>query len=98
LAAALRRSIIIMMINGPSFAKSNPERLAAWRGAALAYRRCRAEGLGDYESRLAAHAAVAAAWPGCPDPSREASEAIAYAAREHTEWFWRPLRKRRSDD
>jgi hypothetical protein len=62
----------------------------AWRAAVLAYRRAlRATG----EDRLAwpaAHAAFRAALPEMPEEQakQEAHAAIAYAAANHTAWFW----------
>ena len=83
LGAPPRRSIITMMSITPPSETTEPERLAAWRQAALAYRRARGEGRGEHESWIGARDAAAKAWPACPDPGREATQAIAYAARAH---------------
>ena len=70
--------------------KPTPERLPAWRAAALAYRAKRQAGFYDDEAHRAAVAALQAVWPlPWKEASHEAIRAVCYAAREHREWFWR---------
>ena len=66
-----------------------PERTPAWRAACLAYREQRRAGAGDLVAWRAAVAALQAVWP-LPDreAGQEATNAIAYAATHHTQWFW----------
>ena len=66
-----------------------PERLPAWRAACLTYREQRRAGAGDLVAWRAAVAALQAVWP-LPDREarQEATNAIAYAADQHTKWFW----------
>lgn len=64
--------------------------LPGWRAAVLAYRRALRE---TREDRLAWPVALAAFREVLPDmpeaqAKRETTHAIAYAAREHTAWFW----------
>jgi len=64
--------------------------LPGWRAAVLAYRR---EMRATREHRLSWPLAVAAlreVLPEMPDALArlETTHAIAYAAREHTKWFW----------
>jgi hypothetical protein len=67
------------------------ENLPAWRAAVLAYRR---EYQATREDRLASAAAFEALRSVLPDMPEdeakvEARHAIAYAAANHTAWFWR---------
>ena len=66
-----------------------PERLPAWRAACLTYREQRRAGAGDLVAWRAAVAALQAVWP-LPEreAGQEATNAIAYAADQHTKWFW----------
>ena len=75
--------------------KPTPERLPAWRAAALAYRAKRQAGFYDDEAHRAAVAALQAVWPlPWKEASHEAIRAVCYAAREHGEWFWRGVGER----
>jgi hypothetical protein len=69
-------------------ATPNSERLA-WRAACLAYREQRRAGVGDLIAWRAALMALQAVWP-LPDreAGQQATNAIAYAADQHTKWFW----------
>jgi hypothetical protein len=63
----------------------------AWRAAVLAYRgEHRATGH-DFPAWRAALAAFREALPEMPEEQakQETTQAIAYAAAQHTEWFWR---------
>jgi chemotaxis methyl-accepting protein methylase len=65
----------------------------AWRAAVLAYRR---EYRATREDRFASEAAFEAFREVLPDMPEEqakveANHAIAYAATNHTEWFWKGL-------
>jgi hypothetical protein len=65
------------------------ERLPAWRRACLAYREIRQAGGSDQQAHEAAVAAVREVWPlPWKEASAEAVNAIAYATRYHSEWFW----------
>ena len=66
-----------------------PERTPAWRAACVAYREQRRAGAGDLVAWRAAVAALQAVWP-LPEreAGQEATNAIAYASRNHTAWFW----------
>jgi hypothetical protein len=68
-----------------------PERKPAWRAACLAYRAKRQAGAREHQAHRAAVAAVQAVWPGLTEKeaSAEAIQAVAYAAANHTECFWR---------
>ena len=69
---------------------STDERKPAWRLACLAYREKRRAGAGDHEAHEAAVAAVQSVLPlRCKEASAEAVNAVAYATRNHSEWFWR---------
>ena len=65
------------------------DRKPVWRRACLAYREMRQAGAGDQEAHEAAVAAVQEVlqlpWK---EASVEAVNAIAYATRYHSEWFW----------
>jgi hypothetical protein len=65
------------------------ERRPAWRAACVAYREKRRAGASDQEAHEAAVAAVqevlSLTWK---EASAEAVNAIAYATRYHSEWFW----------
>ena len=69
---------------------STDEREPAWRLACLAYREKRRAGARDHEAQEAAVAAVHSVLPlPCKEASAEAVNAVAYATRNHPEWFWR---------
>ncbi|GEM_PF-828555 len=63
----------------------------AWRAACLAYRRERKKGKLDHPAHLAAVNAVLEVMPGISreEASRHAQNAVAWAASEHPQWFWR---------
>ena len=66
------------------------EILPAWRAAVLAYRRSiRADG--DRVARTKAVAALREVLPQMPEAEAEleTTRAIAYAAAQHTDWFWK---------
>jgi hypothetical protein len=66
------------------------ERLPAWRRACLAYREMRQAGASDQEAHLAAVAAVQTVLPlSRKEASVEAVNAIAYATKYYSEWFWK---------
>jgi hypothetical protein len=67
------------------------ERKPAWRRACLAYREIREAGGSDQEAHEAAVAAVQQVLPllSQNEASAEAVNAIAYATKYHSEWFWR---------
>jgi hypothetical protein len=70
--------------------KPTEQRKPAWRLACLAYRAKRREGSSD---QAAHEAAVAAVQSVLPLPwSTEAVNAVAYATKHHSEWFWRGLK------
>jgi hypothetical protein len=72
--------------------KPNPteEPMPAWRLACLAYREKRSEGSSDQEAHEAAVAAVQSVLPlPWKEASAEAVNAVAYATKHHSEWFWR---------
>ena len=77
----------------PSSAHQIPtdERKPAWRRACLAYREIRQAGGSDQEAHEAAVAAVLSVWPTLiqKEASAEAVNAIAYATKYHSDWFWR---------
>jgi hypothetical protein len=62
----------------------------AWRAAVLAYRREMRETRNDLPAWRAALAAFREVLPEMPDEQarRETSQAIAFAASNHTRWFW----------
>lgn len=64
-----------------------------WRAACLAYRRERQEGRLDNPAHVAAIKAVLEVLPGISreEASEHAQNAVAWAASEHTEWFWRDV-------
>jgi hypothetical protein len=66
------------------------EILPAWRAAVLAYRQEYRVNPEDRFPRDAAFEAFRAALPDMPEEQAkvEANHAIAYAAANHTEWFW----------
>jgi hypothetical protein len=70
--------------------RPTPERKPAWRAACLAYREKRGAGQGDHPAFVAAVAALQAVWPGLTqkEASDEVANAISYASRHHSEWFW----------
>jgi hypothetical protein len=69
------------------------ERKPAWRSACLAYREMREAGASDQEAHEAAVAAVQQMLPlSWKEASVEAVNAIAYATRYHSEWFWQGAR------
>jgi hypothetical protein len=62
----------------------------ASRLACLAYRERRRAGASDHEAHEAAVAAVQDVLPlPWKEASAEAVNAVAYATRNHPEWFWR---------
>ena len=66
------------------------ERKPAWRLACFAYRAKRREGAGDREAHEAAIAAVQSVLPlTWKETSAEAVNAIAYATKYHSDWFWK---------
>src|SRR5215468_3775540 len=67
------------------------DRLPAWRRAWLAYREIREAGGSDQEAHEAAVAAVLSILPTLSqkEASAEAVNAIAYATKYHSDWFWR---------
>jgi hypothetical protein len=62
----------------------------AWRAAVLAYRRELGATREDRLAWLAAYAAFREVLPEMPEEQAkvETSQAIAYAAANHTAWFW----------
>jgi hypothetical protein len=69
------------------------ERKPAWRAACLAYRGLRQAGASDQAAHEAPVAAVQTVLPlSWKEASAEAVNAIAYAARYHSEWFWSGVR------
>jgi hypothetical protein len=64
--------------------------LLAWRAAVLAYRCAHQSGLDHHAAHDAAVVAVSQVLPELQerDAVQLAIEAVAYAAREHTKWFW----------
>ena len=68
------------------------ERKPAWRLACPAYRAKRREGGRDQEAHEAAVAAVQSVLPlPWKEVSAEALDAVAYATKYHSEWFWREV-------
>jgi hypothetical protein len=66
------------------------DRLPAWRRACLAYGEMRQAGATDQEAHDAAVAAVQTVLPlSWKEASVEAVNAIAYATRYHSDWFWK---------
>src|SRR5262252_7139271 len=67
------------------------ERLPAWRRACLAYREIREAGGSDQQAHEAAVEAVQQALPllSRKEASAEAVNAVAYATKYHSEWFWK---------
>ena len=67
------------------------ERKPAWRRACLAYREIRDAGGSDQQAHEAAVEAVQQALPllSRKEASAEAVNAIAYATKYHSEWFWK---------
>jgi hypothetical protein len=62
----------------------------AWRLACLAHRAKRREGGSDQEAQEAAVAAVQSVLPlPWKEASTEAVNAVAYATKYHSDWFWR---------
>ncbi len=82
------------MTNPAAPPSPSADRLPAWRAAVLAYRRVvRSEG--DHtRGRHAAIVAYLAVRPedGSDEAERQVTRAIAYAASQHTAWFWRGVR------
>jgi hypothetical protein len=64
------------------------------RATVLAYRRAMGEGLDDWQSYPLTRAAYLAAGADPDAAPRAIPEIIAAAARDHGEWFWRPVRLR----
>jgi hypothetical protein len=67
------------------------QRLPAWRAAVLAYRTTRQTGEDHHAAFDDALGALRKVLPDMPEREavQEVIQAIAYAAREHTAWFWR---------
>jgi hypothetical protein len=66
------------------------QRKPAWRLACLAYRAKRREGASHQDAHEAAVAAVRSVLPlPWEEASAEAVNAVAYATKYHSEWFWR---------
>jgi hypothetical protein len=66
------------------------KRKPAWRLACLAYRAKRRAGASDQEAHEAAVAAVQSVLPlPWKEASAEAVNAVAYATKYHSEWFWK---------
>jgi hypothetical protein len=66
------------------------ERKPAWRAACLSYRAKRSEGASDQEAHEAAVTVVQSVLPlPWKEASAEAVNAVAYATKYHSEWFWR---------
>jgi hypothetical protein len=66
------------------------ERKPTWRAACLAYRAKRREGTSDQEAHEEVVAAVQSVLPlPWKEASAEAVNAVTYATRYHSEWFWR---------
>lgn len=61
------------------------------RATVVAYRRAKGEGATEAESHAAGRAAYIAAGGDPAAAPRVCMEMVAAAAREHSEWFWRPL-------
>jgi hypothetical protein len=70
------------------------DRKPAWRAAWLAYREVRRAGASDQETHEAAVAAVQTVSPilSQKEASTEAINAVAYATKHHSEWFWQGAR------
>lgn len=66
------------------------ELLPAWRAAVLGYRRALRETGEDRLAWPAAHAAFREVYPEMPEveAKQQAHHAIAWAAANHTAWFW----------
>jgi len=80
-------------MSGPRPPISTEERKPAWRLACLAYRAKRRDGASDQEAHEAAVAAVQSVLPlPWKEASTEAVNAVAYATKYHSEWFWRGAR------
>jgi hypothetical protein len=66
------------------------DRLPAWRRACLAYGEMRQVGATDQEAHEAAVSAMQTILPlSWNEASVEAVNAIAYANRYHSDWFWK---------
>jgi hypothetical protein len=67
-----------------------PERKPAWRAACVAYREKRRAGYRDLEAHNAAVKALQMVRL-LPDKEAglEATQAISYTSKHHSEWFWR---------
>ena len=67
------------------------DRKPAWRRACLAYREIRQAGGSDQEAHEAAVAAVLSVWPtrNQKEAGAEAVNAITYATKYHSDWFWK---------
>jgi hypothetical protein len=67
------------------------DRLPVWRRACLAYREIREAGGSDQQAHEAAVEALHQALPQLSrnEASAEAVDAIAYATKYHSEWFWK---------
>jgi hypothetical protein len=77
-----------MPVDRPPIPTEDP--LPAWRRAYLAYREMREAGGSDQQAHEAAVEAVLSVLPALTqDASAEAVNAIAYATRYHSDWFWK---------
>jgi len=67
------------------------DRLPAWRRACLAYREIRDAGGSDQQTHEASVEAVQQVLPllSRKEASAEAVNAVAYATKYHSEWFWK---------
>jgi hypothetical protein len=76
---------------GTTTTSTTEERKPAWRRACLAYREIREAGGSDQQAHEAAVEAVLSVLPALTqkEASAEAVNAVAYASRYHSEWFWR---------
>ena len=73
--------------------RSNAHQCAPRRAACLAYREKRRVGASDQEAHEAAVAAVQTVMPlPWKEASAEVVNAVAYATRYHSEWFWQGAR------
>jgi hypothetical protein len=67
------------------------EILPAWRAAVLAYRANMRITRHNSPAWHAAYAAFRELLPDMPEAQAKTTHAIAYAAANHTEWFWRDV-------
>ena len=77
-----------MSIEHPPIPTEDP--LPTWRRAYLTYREMREAGGSDQQAHEAAVEAVLSVLPALTqEASAEAVNAIAYATRYHSDWFWK---------